>query len=126
VNSSELAADVIAWLRRVTMVESPPPNIVAYNIGLFETEDGYSGYLAGAERFDATSGDWACDEAFTPKERYLPLPVRPDEMKWQEVLERVAEVVREYLSSSDGASSFLGTCRAVTVGFDDGDLVRVR
>jgi hypothetical protein len=74
-DSSRLAADVTAWLRRVTVAESPPPTVLAYNIGLFETEDGYSAYLVGAEQFDPTRGDWACDEAFTPNERYLALPL---------------------------------------------------
>ena len=124
-DSSRLANDLTAWLRRVTLEENPPPNIVAYNIGLLETEDGYSAYLVGAERFDSTIGDWACNEAFTPKERYVPLPIRRDEMKWPEVLERVVEAARAYLSSSDAALSFFGRCEAVTVGFDDGDLVRV-
>jgi len=74
VDPSTLASDVAGWLHRVTANERPPASIVAYNIGLFETEDGYSAYLAGAGRFDPVSGDWACEEAFTPRERYLILP----------------------------------------------------
>lgn len=125
-NASTLAAGVAGWLHRIAVSERPPASIVAYNIGLFETEDGYSAYLAGAERFDPVSGDWACTEAFTPKERYLTLPVLRTNTKWQDVLKQVVDAAHSFLSSSDGASSFLANCQAVTAGFDAGDLIRIR
>lgn len=59
------------WLCRVVASEAPPSSIVAFNIGLFETPDGYSAYLAGCESYDPANDDWATMEAFTPKERYL-------------------------------------------------------
>jgi hypothetical protein len=117
---------VVAWLRRVTAVEAPPRSVIAFNIGLLETEDGFSAYLAGAKRFDPDDDDWACDEDFAPEERYVPLPVRRREAGWERVREMVVEAVRGYLASKDAAGSFMAKAKAVTVGFDDGDLVRVR
>jgi hypothetical protein len=62
----------------VISAEAPPSSVVAFNIGLVETFAGYSAYLAGADRYDPDDDDWACDEAFTPRERYVRLPVRLD------------------------------------------------
>jgi hypothetical protein len=123
--SATLDKEMVAWLRRVCAAETPPASVIAFNIGLFETEDGFSAYLVGAERYDANDGDWACNEAFTARERYLALPLGHD-AKWQRVLELVVDAVRRFLASTEGAASFLARARAVTVGFDDGDLVRVR
>lgn len=122
-----LADEVQGWLRRVAAAEHPPESVAAYNIGLFETGHGeYSAYLVGGKRYDPSDSSWACEEAFTPKERYLALPVGRSEDEWQLVLERVVEAVRAFLSSGDGRETFLAKARAVTVGFDDGDLVRVK
>jgi hypothetical protein len=38
----------------------------------------------------------------------------------------VTEAAREFLASSEGAASFLANARAVTVGFDEGDLKRIK
>ncbi len=117
---------VTAWLRRMSSAEAPPASVVAFNVGLFETEDGFSAYLAGAERYDPDDGNWACDEAFTPRERHVALPLRRGDVEWRRVLDLVAGAVRGFLGSTDGAGSFLAKAQAVTVGFDDGDLVRVK
>jgi hypothetical protein len=125
-SSASLDEIVGDWLRRVSATETPPASIVALNVGLFETEDGFSAYLTGAEQYDADDPDWACDESFTPRERHIALPVRRGETKWEQVLEQTARAVRGFLASKEGADTFFSRARAVTVGFDDGDLVRVK
>ena len=119
-------ADVIpAWLGRVCSAEHPPESVVAYNVGLFETKKGYTAYLIGAGRYDEANGDWACRVSFTPRDRYQPLPA--GEFKgWEEAHAAVVEAVRGFLGSEAGRESFLGRAAAVTVGFDDGDLERVK
>jgi hypothetical protein len=117
---------IVPWLGRLTSAETPPRSIVAFNVGLFETEEGFTAYLAGADRYDPNDADWACDETFTPRERYVVLPVRRGEGAWQQVQDLVADAIRRFLASRDGAASFLAKAQAVTVGFDDGDLVRVK
>jgi hypothetical protein len=117
---------VLDWLRRVSTAEKPPQSVVAYNIGILETEEGYSAYLEGADLYDPDDDDWACDGTFTPKERYVALPIGGAKATWELVLERVAAAVRTYLASTEGRGSFLATATAVTVGFDGGDLRRVK
>ena len=73
-----------AWLRRVCSTENPPKSVVAYNIGLFETPDGFSAYLIGADQYDESNNDWACRPSFTPRERYFRIPSREFE-RWEQV-----------------------------------------
>ena len=119
-------AEVIsAWLGRVCSAERPPEPVVAYNVGLFESKSGYTAYLVGANRYDETDGDWACRASFTPRERYQPLPAG-EFGSWEEAHAAVVGAVRGFLDSQPGRESFLGRAVAVTVGFDDGELERVK
>ncbi|MEQ1711620.1 MAG: hypothetical protein ABL908_09475, partial [Hyphomicrobium sp.] len=63
------------------------------------------------------------EEAFTPRERYCPLGGAG--LGWEAIRERVAAELRTFLDGGEAGSSFLATAEAVTVGFDDGDLLRV-
>lgn len=109
------------WLRRFETEETVPAAIVAFYIGLFETEHGYGLSLSGAEHYDETDDDWACDTDFEPKNRYLQVD---SEKGWEDFLHAVVTVVSDYLAAADDASGFKG--RKVAVGFDDGDLVRIK
>ncbi|WP_420346006.1 hypothetical protein [Pelagibius sp.] len=116
-----------AWLGRVVEAECPPTTVIAFNLGLFETEEGCCAYLTGARRFDPDDDDWACDEAFTPSERYFPLDRTPTGSEdWGYVRQQVIEALKAFLVSDVGRHSFLAKAEAVTVGFDDGDLFRVQ
>lgn len=117
--------ELAKWLTRVCTSENPPNSVVAYNVGLFETSDGYTAYLAGAKRFDGIDGDWACDEAFTPAERYCPISAEGFS-DWHGVHIAAVKTLRDFLLSPSGKSSFLANAKALTVGFDDGDLERLK
>ncbi len=123
----ELTRLLHEWLARISAVEQPPDEVIAYNVGLLETEDGYAAYLIGASSFDEEDGDWACDEAFTPTERYLAFPTNVIKGKtWEAVLPVVTEAVKSFLETPASQTSFLRKAEAVTVGFDDGDLLRIK
>jgi hypothetical protein len=115
------------WLERVSRRETPPASVIAYNVGLFESPNGYTAYLCGADHYSDDSSDWACRESFAPKDRYFNLPAQEFKSKgWEEAQEAVITAVKEFLASAQGAQSFLANAQAVTVGFDDGELVRVK
>lgn len=121
-----LAVIVETWLRQIAEVEHPAPSVIAFNVGLFETPDGYGAHLIGADRFDDEDGDWACEATFEPEHAYLLLPralfARPS---WEPVLAGMATAVAVFLASPRGRASFFQSAQAVTVGFEDGDLVRI-
>ena len=113
-----------ARLEEVCASEKPGSDIVAYNFGLFEGENGYMAYLIGSTEYDEEDPDWACNEDFVPKRKYFELP-GSDEADWQEIQAVVETFVRQFISAPERQASFLSTAQAITVGFDDGDLVKV-
>jgi hypothetical protein len=119
-----LQTEFCAWLSRICVEEKPSESVIAYNIGLFETPDGFSAYLIGADTFDKNSNDWACDEAFTPKERYFSIS-REQVDGWKNFETVIIEATKNFLWSPDGEKTFLAKAVAITVGFDDGNLKRV-
>lgn len=115
------------WLARVCQEGPPAASVNAFNVGLFETPDGYSAYLIGSERFDPEDSDWACHEAFTPNERYFPMAANQFGFRnWKDVQKATVDATRAFLESADGKRTYLASATAVTVGFDDGDLQRVK
>ena len=123
-SDQQIAEGLDSWLGRIAANEMPPGSVIAYNIGLLQTEDGYSAYLIGANEFDPDDADWACNETFTPNERYFPLPCTAS-LDWKAVHTTVANAVRVFLLSANGKASFFAKAEAVTVGFDDGELERI-
>jgi hypothetical protein len=113
-----------AWLEEVCTSEKPGSDIVAYNFGLFEGENGYVTYLIGSTEYDEEDPDWACNGDFVPKRKYFELSGSAD-ADWQEIQTIVEAFVKQFISAPDCQASFLSTAQAITVGFDDGDLVKV-
>jgi hypothetical protein len=113
------------WLEEVARDEKPPPGIVAYNIGLFQSPEGYCAHLSGAARYSEDDPDWSRDDTYTPAHRYCVLGDLGGRDS-DEVRRSVVESVRSFLGSPAGGASFLARAQAVTVGFDDGDLVPVK
>ncbi len=117
------AGIVHEWLTQLAQSESPPDTILAFNIGMFETEQGFSVYITGSHSYDA-DGDWACDEDYSPNQKYLELSRDYlNGMPWEDVLSKVISDVKAFLASEAAQGSFLSPPKIVTVGFDDGDLI---
>lgn len=109
------------WLISLEQKEQIPEDIVALNIGMYETENGYCLYLCGATHYDENNDDWACDMDYQAEDAYLSLP---SESGWNSFLNQVADVLRHYVEAHTGHTLFDN--RILTIGFDDGDLIRIR
>lgn len=115
------------WLVKISQTETPEKTIVAYNFGLFETENGYTVYLIGSKEFDKDDSDWALNHDFEPKLKYYPLPEKIyKSLKWEEVLMKVKSQLIDFKKSFHFKKSFFSKAKAITVGFDDGDLERIK
>ncbi len=115
------------WLTAIDSKETVPSEITAFNIGIFEQDEGYSIYLTGSEEYDADGDDWACDVDFEPANKYLELSGPGIKaMEWQEFQDMIVKIVSDYLGTSANANTSVFAGRVVTVGFDDGQLVRVK
>ena len=115
------------WLFHLCDTERPDKSIVAYNFGLFETENGYSIYLIGSKEFDKNDSDWATNNDFEPNSKYYPLPA--DEyksLKWEKVLAKIKTKLKDFTKTEKFKNSFFANAKAITTGFDDGDLERIK
>jgi len=124
-NMSETYPGFQKWLQGVCAVENPSSDIIAYNVGLFEGENGYTVYLTGSVEYDEDDSDWACNEDFTPEERYFVLPDSTDD-EWEVAQDNVKKMLQLFIEEPAFKTSFLSKAKAITVGFDDGDLERVK
>ncbi|MCL2071806.1 MAG: hypothetical protein FWH07_06195 [Oscillospiraceae bacterium] len=102
-----------------------PSEIVAVNFNLSEGNDSvYYIQLVGCDRFDAEDEDWACDEVFSTEEDYFLVPKTDIIIQQEQGLQFMKSLVERYLV--DGKySGRLKNYVAVSVGFVDGNLIRL-
>ncbi|MFL9483369.1 hypothetical protein ACI6Q2_11375 [Chitinophagaceae bacterium LWZ2-11] len=112
------------WLYNICDNENPDKSIIAYNFGIFETETGYSVYLTGSNHFDKNDPDWATNENFIPKTKYYSLPASDyKDLTWEEILETIRLHLQDFINTEKYKNSFFINAKAITTGFDDGDLI---
>lgn len=115
------------WIERLNQTEHPSNDVIAFNFGLFETIEGFTIYLVGAKKFDAQNDDWVLEPDFEPKEEYLDLHSDElAELEPDEILKRTIDIVTKYVQSNDFKHSILKHAVAITTGFDDGSLKRIK
>jgi hypothetical protein len=115
------------WIKRISQSGPPPSDISAFNIGLFESPNGYTAYLIGSTEYDPADDDWACQGDYSPKEKYLELPSGFVHGKdWQEIEERMVKTVNRFLLLTNDSENILTKAPVITIGFDDGTLIRVK
>ena len=123
----ELKLKFAAWIERVSLSSPPPSEISVFNVGLFETTSGYTAYLGGFKEYDSDDDDWACEADYFPKEKFLELPqsfvIGKD---WESVEAGVVTMIKELLLSTQNAGNILTRATILTVGFDDGTLIRIK
>ncbi len=123
----EMKEAIKPWLEMLAETESIPENIVALDLGMFETDGGYAMYICGGTEYDEEDPDWACDPEYMPEDKYLMLTGEGyEDMDWEEFLNGAEESIKEILAEDKGPiTDYIGD-RIVTTGFDDGDLIRIK
>lgn len=116
------------WLDTLFQAEPAPQQVIAYNFGFFESEDGKQIYLSGSDQYDPCDFDWACENTYFPEGRY------PELAAFQAVSAFTQDYeAGVYLCLSVAAAYILEYCRQrpafrpahISTGFDDGDLVNL-
>lgn len=115
-----MRTELEAWIKKIS---DRPRKIKAINIGLFEGEKGYQAYLTGSYDYDPEDDDWACNEDYVPEQKYLELPDSHG-LEWEVIQNTVSEYISEIIEES--SDTILNHVSVVTVGFDDGDLIRIK
>jgi hypothetical protein len=116
------------WISEIVLTENPDKSIIAYNIGLIETQAGYTAYFMGAKNYNENDSDWACAFGdYTPTKKYLDLSNTDLKgLSWNEVQENIIKHFNGFMTTKNYKDSFLQNATSITVGFDDGELVRVK
>ncbi|MCK5741666.1 MAG: hypothetical protein KAH48_05570 [Chlorobi bacterium] len=119
----EIKELIVLWIKRINDTENIPENIVAFNFGIFESENEHMIYLSGSIVFDAEDDDWACDEDYNPKEKYLGLTALSKNIDWEEIQNFVKESIEMFANSF--SNTFLHKAEYVSTGFDAGELIQI-
>lgn len=115
------------WLFELCDSEKPDKSVIAYNFGLFETEQGYTIYLTGSKEYDKDDPDWATNNDFEPAQKYYPLPTSEyKNVEWDKVLDKIKKQLQDFTNTEKFKNSFFAKAKAITTGFDDGDLIIVK
>lgn len=119
-NKKDIKKIVEDWIIQINQEAELPKEIVALNFGLFEP---YGIELIGANEYDSTDDDWACQEDFRV-ETSIKLPISEQE-DWEDVLECIQEILKDIIKEHSNDLPILNV-NHITTGFSDGDLVVVK
>lgn len=112
--------EVSKWLDAV-LVNAIPNEVAAFGFNLYDDGDNdWSMELVGTSEFDVDDEDWLCNEVTDFNTRENPFQWSK-EAEWEEVLEDIVHVLKEYLKSGQYADA-LKEKSGVGVGFVDGDI----
>lgn len=115
------------WLETMNETEQIDQSIVAFNFGLFESEEGFEMYLSGSKNFDEDDEDWAANMDFEPKEKYFSFGNEfLKDRDWQDILKYSENLVQTYIASEEFKTSVFAQAKGIAVGFDDGDLIIIK
>ena len=119
--------EIINWLMNIQKIDGiPPSEVVAFNFGIYESPNGYKIYLVGSFEYDENDDDWACIAMPTESYRYLNLPKELQSKEWDEILKHCAESLTELEQKGKLNIDLLKNVIAITTGFDDGELIKIR
>ena len=112
--------EIEAWLN-VVLEQDIPSSVAAFGFILYEAgNNAWSMELVGTESFDPENEDWICEEVTDFETRDDPFAWE-QEAGWEEILEEVILVLKEYLENGLYADLLKSRC-GVGVGFVDGDV----
>jgi hypothetical protein len=116
------------WVETIIKNETPNSTIIAINFGIFETGQGYKLYFAGFKSFDKDNDDWAVGLGdFKPKDNYFNLPNEEfKELAFDVAQNKVVTLIENFMKTQSYKNSFLERAIAISTGFDDGDLIKIK
>ncbi len=115
------------WLYAISDAETPDNSIIAYHFGLFENLEGSATlYLVGSAVFHEGDDDWIANVDFEPQDNYHTIvEIGFEGLPWDEILEKVRIKLTEFTGTDKFRHSFFSNAQAITLGFDEGDLIRI-
>lgn len=122
-----MKTEIIDWLKNIEKQDgTPPDSVIVFNLGLMESDQGYMMYFVGAFEYSEEDDDWACIEPPTKPYRYLKLPDKVQKESWETILDLCEKALTELESDGTLNTTLIKNAKAITTGFDDGELVKIR
>jgi hypothetical protein len=119
--------DILEWLKVIEEKDGTPPyEVIAFNLGLTEGEDGFMMYFIGAFEYNENDDDWACVEPPTKPYRYLTLPKNIQNQSWKTVSDLTRISLLELENDGSLNTTLIKNAIAITTGFDDSELIKIR
>lgn len=110
------------WLNTFLLKSASKP-VKGYSFNLYEA-DSFRIELAAISDFDNDDLDWACKTSFHSKK--MSIPKKYSGEKWSSCLEKMQNLVKEYLCSNELGAEILNKAERVGIGFVDGDLILLK
>jgi hypothetical protein len=111
-------SDLFGWIDR-SLAESIDSSVIAFCFDLYEP-DGIE--LIGSSVFDPNDRNWANSDDFIPSQRGMDIPENVCSGNRRERLQIIAGFIKRYLVSDTRGAKLLLSCKAIAIGFVDGDL----
>ncbi len=119
--------EIIEWLHHIEKQDGiPPKDVIAFNFGLLEEDKGYVMYLVGVFEYTEENDDWACVEMPTKEYRYLRLTSDLQKHTWEDVLSSIAKILSDLEKEGELNITLVKNAKAITTGFDEGELIKIR
>ncbi|WP_347838572.1 hypothetical protein [uncultured Draconibacterium sp.] len=116
-----------SWLNEIEKNDGiPPKEVVVFNFGIYQSDEGYVMYLVGGFEFTETNDNWAHLEMPKQDYRYLLLPAMVQDKPWQLVVEYCKNTLLEMESEGLLRKNLLKNAQFLTIGYDEGELTRIR
>lgn len=125
IDKDEIKRLISFWINRIDDKEFIPKSVKAFNFGIIKSENDYQTYIVGTNNYDTENDDWACEEDFTPKEKYLSLGAGSEKWNWQEIQSIVKNGIEEFIETRISPLTFVHKAEYLTTGFDDGELLKI-
>lgn len=119
--------EFIDWLDNIEKLDGKPPiDVIAYNFGLMESDQGFVMYIVGGFEYSEEDDDWACIEPPTKPYRYLRFPDELQAKSWNFILDYSEGLLKDLEKEGSLGKTILQDAKAITTGFDDGELIKIR
>ena len=116
------------WITQIIQTREPESSIIAFNFGIVQSSKGYKIYFAGFKNYSQENDDWAVGSGdYSSEPKYFDLVGKEfKNIEWKMVQENVVKILNTFITTEDFKNSFLNHAKAITTGFDDGDLIRIK
>ena len=82
--------------------------------------------MSGGVEYSEDNDDWDCIDPPTKSHRYLHLPENLQSETWESILDTSVNTLKELEREGALGKTLVRKAKALTTGFDDGDLVKIR